>query len=624
MKHRYGIESLQWIPRLVFLLLFAGVLDVSSHEAGTSEPAGRWLFWPEYTLPLRAANHPGPRPPYPRTEFATVDAETHPLLFHGEPPTERIARLLPADQLPTQAFSVELWLVDHVNQPVGALATIKGGTINDEPAWVVGYHQRKVRFTLRTTGRPEGVTLTAESAQGWKRYWRHVIATYDGFAARLHINGELVSEENAVNGALLLPARPDLEAASYMRSEPNMRLGNLLRELRVHKRALDPHEIAHRFEDLRFLVDEGILFDDRFHFTAGPYLNYVTPTGMRFIWETDRPATAELHFGTKLPLDQVRRLDTPERIHEFALDGLEPESNYFYEIVARDADGGEIRSGELTFKTAVRTNSAYSFAVIGDTESRPHVNDVIAKAVWGERPNFVINVGDLTDGGQQHHKFEWNLEYFLGMNQLISRVPTFPVPGNGESDLHWYNRYHALPLPKHYYSFTFGNAEFFMLDSNRPMGPGSEQYAWLDEQLGRSTARWKFAAHHHPAYTSDEDDYGNTWKESSEMGDLKVRSVVPLYEKHGVDIVFFGHLHTYERSWPVADGRVDLRRGVRYVQTGGAGGNLEDFAPTRNWFSTKMHRGHHYCILNVFEERLRFQMFDSEGRMRDMFELEKE
>lgn len=606
------------------VVTLAGVELLPAHESGHAlEPVGRWLFWPEYTLPQRAANYPGPRPPYPRTAFAPIDAETHPLLFHGEPPTERVARLLPADQLPARAFSVELWLIDHVNQPVGVLTTVKGRTMNDDPAWVLGYHDREVMLMLRTDGRPGGITLRAETARGWKR-WRHVVATYDGFAARVYVNGDLLAADETVSGAVRMPEQPDLEAAAYLRHEPNMRLGNLLRELRVYERALSAHDIAHRFEQLQWLVEEGVLFDDRFHFTAGPYLNYVTQTGMRFIWETDRPSTAELHYGRRIPFDQIQRIETAERIHEFALDGLEPETDYFYEIVARDADGAEIRSGELTFKTAVREGAAYSFAVIGDTEARPHINDVIAKAVWGERPHFVINVGDLTDGGQRHHKFEWNLEYFLGMNQLLSRVPTFPVPGNGESDLHWYNRYHSLPLPKNYYAFKFGNADFFMLDSNRPMGPGSDQYRWLDEELGRSTARWKFAAHHHPTYTSDEDDYGDTWRGPSALGDLKVRSVVPLYEKHGVDIVFFGHLHTYERSWPVADGRVNFQRGVRYVQTGGAGGNLEDFTPTRNWFSTKLYRGHHYCILNVFEGRLRFQMFDSEGRLRDMFELEKD
>jgi acid phosphatase type 7 len=608
---------------VLLTLCFAGCPPVVGHEGHGSEPLGRWLFWPDYRLPQRAANYPGPRPDYPLTEFAPVDAETHPLVFFGEKPTERVARLLPSDALPTRAFSIELWLVDHVNQPVGALVTVKGRTIADAPAWVLGYHDRKVLFSLRTAAQPDGVTLRAESARGWKRYWRHVVATYDGFTARLYLNGELVGADESGGGQVQLPTGADLEATAYLAREPGMDLGNLLREVRLWPHALSVEEVVHRFTNLQYRVEEGILFEDQFHFTAGPYLNYATPDGIRFIWETDRPSTAELHYGRQLPFDQVKRIETAGRIHALELEGLAPEANYFYEIIARDEAGAEIRSGELTFKTAVREGSPYSFAVIGDTESRPHINDIIAKAVWSERPNFVMNVGDLTDGGQQHHKFEWNLEYFLGMNQLISRVPMFPVPGNGESDLHWYNRYHSLPLPRNYYSFRFGNAEFFMLDSNRPMGPGSEQYAWLDEQLGRSTARWKFAAHHHPTYTSDEDDYGDTWKGGSAQGDLKVRSVVPLYEKHHVDIVFFGHLHTYERSWPVAEGRVNLQQGVRYVQTGGAGGNLEDFAPTRNWHSTKLYRGHHYCIVNIFEGRLRFQMFDSEGRLRDMFELEK-
>jgi hypothetical protein len=120
----------------------------------------------------------------------------------------------------------------------------------------------------------------------------------DGFAARVYVNGDLLAADETVSGAVRMPEQPDLEAAAYLRHEPNMRLGNLLRELRVYGRALSAHDIAHRFEQLQWLVEEGVLFDDRFHFTAGPYLNYVTQTGMRFIWETDRPSTAELHYGS--------------------------------------------------------------------------------------------------------------------------------------------------------------------------------------------------------------------------------------------------------------------------------------------------------------------------------------
>lgn len=37
----------------------------------------------------------------------------------------------------------------------------------------------------------------------------------------------------------------------------------------------------------------------------------------------------------------------------------------------------------------------------------------------------------------------------------------------------------SLPAPEYYYNFTYGNAEFFILDSNKECGPGSPQWNWL-------------------------------------------------------------------------------------------------------------------------------------------------
>jgi acid phosphatase type 7 len=592
--------------------------------AFTNAPlAGEWFFWPRYTLPLRADNYPGPRLPYPTTIHRDLEIESRPLVYHGEQPTERVNRLLQEGELPSGPFTVELWLVNHVNQPVGSLVTAR--TVADErrPAWAVGYHREDLLFALQPAPGAALVELRAKPGEGWKKYWHHVVAVQRGGHLELFHNGTRV----AVQSGLHLADRPvgdQLEAAAYVGREPHMDLGNLLRELRIYRGALTPEQIRERLTELQTRVEAGVIYPALFHFTAGPYLNLVTTNSIRLLWETDRPSTGSIAYGTRLPLTQSIDLSQPKRIHEAELTGLAEATPYFYEVRLTDERGTNISSGTLTFQTGVGPDSAWSFSVIGDTEARPHINDVVAKAVWGERPNFLINVGDLTDGGQHHHKFEWNFEYFLGMNQLVSRVPVFPVPGNGESDLHWYTRYHALPLPENYYSFRYANAEFFMLDSNRPMGPGSEQYTWLEQRLKASTATWKIACHHHPTYTSDEDDYGNTWREPSDLGDLKVRSIVPLYEQYGVDLVFFGHLHSYERTWPIAEGRVNWQRGVRYIQTGGAGGNLENAAPTRNWFTTQLYRGHHYCVLNVYQGRLTFKMHDLEGRLRDAFELTKE
>ena len=73
---------------------------------------------------------------------------------------------------------------------------------------------------------------------------------------------------------------------------------------------------------------------------------------------------------------------------------------------------------------------------------------------------------------------------------------------------------------------------------------------------------------HKPPYSSDEDDYGDTAETRSIYGDINARRLVPLYEKHGVDIVWSGHIHSYERTWPLKDGKpVDQGKGVVYMVT---------------------------------------------------------
>ena len=463
--------------------------------------------------------------------------------------------------------------------------------------------------------------------RGYKRYFAHLVATYTGDSVFVYINGARKAAY-AQQGYVAFPEHTELEIAGYLENEPYMEMGNHVLHARLWKGAIHSAQVQERYQVLQSQVNEGILFPDLFHFTAGPYLHKATQTSVELTWETSELSSAQIAYGKSLPLDQQIEVSEVATLHTLTLDKLDPESTYYYEITALPAtDESEqtpkILSGILTFSTAVEDSSAYSFVAFGDTEARPHINNRMSQLIWDERPNFVVNLGDLTDGGREPHKFEWNYEYFLGMTPLNSRVPVFPVPGNGEGDLFWYLKYHNLPP---YYSFRYGNAEFFMLNSNEKeqLEPGGEQYLWLEEQLKNSTATWKFAAHHHAVYTSDENDYGNTWEgKPSDLGDLQVRELVQLYEKYGVDIVFYGHLHTYERSWPLMDGAVVPNGGVVYLVAGGAGGNLEDFAPTHSWFSTKLYRGHHYCRLDIHGGKLYFKMYDLNGALKDYMELNK-
>ncbi len=610
------------LPVLVFLSAVQLAVFLSA-----SEPVADWLFVPEYDLPGRAANHPGPREPHPRGEHPPVAIDSAPLRFHGELPTQRLLNLLPATAVPRESFTVEAWLCHHVHQPVGALLAVKSKRPGGPVPWALGFHAWESSFRMQGLDGTE-VYLQRKMPKwgGFKERWVHLVATYDGHDVRLYVNGEQVASGHMHHDQLLWPEDTEFEMAAFMEREPFMQWANLVNQVRLYDIALSAAEVRQRFAQLQLPIVEGRVYPQLFHYTAGPCLNHATQEGVSVVWETDRPARGTLSWGPTAELGQSLAFDQASRLQEATITGLDANTPYFYRIRSITEDGQSIDSGLLTFKTAVLPGQPFRFAVIGDTESRPHVNDRLCKLIWEERPNFLVNLGDLTDGGTKPHRYEWTHEYFAGMTQLTSRLPVFAVPGNGEGDLHWYKHYHRYPSPEGYYQFRYGDAAFFMLDSNQreqEFAPGGQQYEWLKKQLQQCDAPWKFVCHHHATYTGEEDDYGDSWKGASTFGDPAVRRIVPLYEEFGVDIVMFGHLHLYERSLPMKAGQVDFRAGTIHLLAGGGGGNLEDFAPTPAFFSAKTHRGHHYVMFELQGNTLQMRMHDTSGAIRDRFSVEK-
>jgi hypothetical protein len=109
---------------------------------------------------------------------------------------------------------------------------------------------------------------------------------------------------------------------------------------------------------------------------------------------------------------------------------------------------------------------------------------------------------------------------------------------------------------KRYYTHGTGDVRFFALDTTY-MGP--DQLKWLQEELSRSTDDWKIAYMHHPIYSS-----GLRHGSSPSLR----TALEPLFLKYGVDVVFAGHDHFYERLQPqsgithlVQGGAAKLRRG---------------------------------------------------------------
>ena len=361
-------------------------------------------------------------------------------------------------------------------------------------------------------------------------------------------------------------------------------------------------------------------------FKVHPYLQFGTKNSMAILWETEISASSRVEYGESRMGDEEPNLsmhvelDGTRTMHEVVIEGLKPETKYFWRVVSRQESGEELISEHATFKTNVHDSTAFSFVLFSDSQNNPAVWGKVSTLGWLERPNFALHAGDLVDRGG--HMPDWLIDFFPPAQDLMTRVPMYTILGNHEDDDPNYYRYFHNPPPEYYYTFTYGNAQFFLLDTNRPVTEGSEQYNWLEQELAKSTATWKLVVHHHPPYSSEENDHGNSWVGSTSYG-THARNLVPLYEHYGVDFCLFGHVHMYERTWPLLEGRVNQKNGVVYINAGGAGGGLEQFAPTRSWFTAKAKSVHHYGYFAIHDNMLIFQAIDEDGHMFDGFQLEK-
>jgi 3',5'-cyclic AMP phosphodiesterase CpdA len=148
-----------------------------------------------------------------------------------------------------------------------------------------------------------------------------------------------------------------------------------------------------------------------------------------------------------------------------------------------------------------------------------------------------------------------------------------------------------------YYSFVRKNARFVVLDSNQ-VDP--RQLAWVDGTLKQSSEEWKICYFHHPLY-SDGGRHGS---------DIELRVVLePLFVKYGVDVVYSGHDHIYERIKP--------QKGVTYFVNGSSGelrkGDVHPSSMTAAYFD----QDQAFSLVEIAGDDLYFQARSRTGRTVD-------
>jgi hypothetical protein len=354
-------------------------------------------------------------------------------------------------------------------------------------------------------------------------------------------------------------------------------------------------------------------------FNAGPFLQNVKPDEITVAWETKAPAPSAVYYGRD-GLTNVVSDPSPTTFHKVVIKGLERETEYKYLAVSN-----KLAAPESTFKTSINRDTPFKFAVWGDNQSNPMIFEPTVDLMIKEKPDIIINVGDEVGCGSDYS--QWARELFYPLRRLAINTPYFTAIGNHEycgydcgKPVVWFEKYMALPPNNgYYYAVTYGNSRFIMLNQQAQAGcagvvPGTEQYEWLLKELESpeyKTADFHFMFMHKPPYS-------NCWAGGYYDGEASARvHLVPLIEKYGIDIVFSGHTHDYERGqWPRPDGPY-------YIITGGGGGGLDD-TQYKEWPQMQTHKFvHHFSLVSINGKSLNFSAIDQGGDKIDSFEIVK-
>ena len=255
----------------------------------------------------------------------------------------------------------------------------------------------------------------------------------------------------------------------------------------------------------------------------------------------------------------------------------------------------------LLARTAALPNVSDSlkFAAIGDNGTGDRPQYEIAEQMTKLHATFpfelVIMLGDNMYGGQTPidfvKKFEQPYAALLKANvQFQASLGNHDRPENVS-----YRPYNMNG--QRYYTFARQHVRFFALDSTLM---DKKQLDWLDAALKDARDEWKICYFHHPLY-SDASRHGSSI-------DLRLL-LEPIFVRHGVNVVFSGHDHVYERVKP--------QKGIYYFVSGAAGqlrkGNMRPAGETAAAFD----QDQSFMAVEVAGADMHFEAISRTGKVVD-------
>jgi predicted phosphodiesterase len=240
------------------------------------------------------------------------------------------------------------------------------------------------------------------------------------------------------------------------------------------------------------------------------------------------------------------------------------------------------------------------FAIIGDSGQPGRGQIAVANQMntWRSRfaYDFVLMVGDNLYGTESPRDYE--KKFGTPYKAILDAgVKFYAALGNhDDAEQRLYKPFNMNG--EKYYSFKPKNGvRFFAIDSNYI---DDKQLDWLDKELTASGSDWKIAFFHHPLYSSGE-THGSA--------DLQRNLLEPVFLKHGVNVVFAGHEHFYERIKP--------QKGIAYSTIGSSSKIRKGDLLKSNLTAFGSDTEYAFMLVEIVGNELYFQTINDQGKTMD-------
>lgn len=305
--------------------------------------------------------------------------------------------------------------------------------------------------------------------------------------------------------------------------------------------------------------------------------------------------------------------------HRATMTKMVPGDKYYYQVGSSQA-----MSDVFHFKQPDPTKELRA-AIFGDLsvyKGQPTINQLI-DATHDDHFDVIIHIGDIAydlhdDEGDRGDA------YMNAIQGFAAYVPYMVFAGNHESNSHFNQIINRFTMPKNgvydnnlFWSFDYGFVHFVGLNSEyyaeKLTKEANAQYKWLETDLANNKQKWTIVMFHRPWYCSTHSASGcnDYYDMLSRKGNSDMPGLEKLLHEHNVDMVLYGHKHTYERMWPIYDEKyytsanskvIKNAKAPVYILTGSAGCHThegpEDTTPQK--FSAMRLGQYGYTRLKVY------------------------